>query len=226
MSLVFPQTRPQEYFQERYPIVHCAIGYVQGLGFPEDFGADPIGELRGYRDFFERHAAAVESAWRDYYIIWLMSHRASAFPRWHAVETRLRDAQQHENLADYLVPIESSSGTGPAVSNHYKSHVGWDQLDHVCAFILRLQMLRFDAEAKAAGSTMSTPTWTQSQTWGAAYVLADMLQWLHVVQQEHFLETGGTTLGDVAAELAAPGDAMVPLGPLHRETRWYQFWSR
>ncbi|ETS75120.1 hypothetical protein PFICI_13604 [Pestalotiopsis fici W106-1] len=210
MSFVVHRTRAQHYFRQRAPIVHSSIGFVQTLGLEENFGTEPNNELDEYRRFFEGVSATVETAWNDYYIEFFMGHRAAAFPRWHRIETRLRDLQEHEHLADYLAPIGE-------VPNLYKSHVGWDQLDHVCAFILRLQMVRLEHESHGA-----TP-WTKSRTWGAAYVLGDMLHWLHVHQQQEWLKSGEVAEADVATEQATNGNAIVQFES--PQTRWGRFWS-
>lgn len=196
VSAFNPQSRSQAYFQQRPEIINKAIGYVSGLGYREHFGTDAAAELEAYRAFFARNAELIESAWQDYYVDYLMGRRASTFPRWHVVEARLRDLRMHENLPDYL---------HVRGHNAYKTNVGWDRLDHICAFVWRVQMVRFDREEAGASA------WTQSQAWGAAYILVDMLHWLQVEQQNVWLKSGEVTQPYIDDALAHDADAMAPI---------------
>jgi hypothetical protein len=170
MSWIRGPTDTQEYFHHRPYCVDNAIGYVSTLNIP--YLSSRVDLMNNFKSFFESNE--VTKAFGDYELSWLRdrSRTASRFPCWHEVEGRLNYLISAEILPDYT----------NAKVNHWKETVGWQQLDHVCAFILRLQLFRLVQEVR-----QGLKPWSRADQWAAAYVLCDMLHWMHLKFQERMI---------------------------------------
>ncbi|KAI0126770.1 hypothetical protein BJ170DRAFT_695189 [Xylariales sp. AK1849] len=162
-------TESQDYFRNRPHIVDNAMGYVATLGLKafqrkrDDFLAD-------FQSFF--NAAETNEAFLEYETDFLIKNCASRFPAWPKIEGSLNWCLGVQNLADYTNVIK----------NKYKANAGWAQIDHVCAFILRLQLWRLKQEKEK-----DLEPWTIADYWAATFVLGDMLYWRQLKAQRRYI---------------------------------------
>ncbi|KAK6074116.1 hypothetical protein SCUP234_08443 [Seiridium cupressi] len=178
-------SRVHEFFHHRPFIVDNTTGYIASRGIKKDYPHCRIGVTNSFKSTFQDHSAEVEAAWKDYLVEYLMSNMTSRYPRFYEVQERLDFILHEENTPDYMHFSQ----------NFYKAHANWDQLDHVCGFIIRLQKLRMDCEDKGEYAD----SWTKSTFWGSAYLLWELLHYFHCQEQDEEIKKGGT-LGDAIKE--------------------------
>lgn len=172
-------TRTQAFFQHRPHCIIGAYGYATSLSLLDEESMRELSTV--LPAWFESVGREVDSAWEEYLRDWLLSHDGSRFPRWHEIEGRLNWILGMQNLPDYAHLIE----------NYFKEHATWTQLDHVCAFVLRLQHHRILTEeggvagsrAAGPGAVLPPAAWAKATRWAAAYVMSEMLHWFQLEWQ-------------------------------------------
>jgi hypothetical protein len=172
MNLFLGPTRTRAFFQHRPFTIDSAYGYMTSLSLLDE---KPMREVyETLPKWLEKEAIEMDSAWEEYLHCWLVKNDGSPFPRWHEVEGRLNWVLGMQNMSDYMHLVE----------NHFKSQAGWTQVDHVVAFILRLQAHRMLCETGLVGDPRRTPEpWSKATRWAAAFVMSDMLHWFQVQWQ-------------------------------------------
>jgi hypothetical protein len=209
----------KDFFYNRPYCVDNAVGFVAQLGLNEHLRErDEL--IADFQVFFD--ACEVSAAWECYELDWLITDErlASGFPRWHDVDGRVNFALASQILSDYT----------NITTNFYKEQTGWQQVDHVCAFIIRLQAFRMRQEKER-----SLKPWSIADHWAAAYLLYELLHWIQVDYQKMVMlsiKTANPTLaGKIKAALESPPDTIhAPVirsqAPPPSFLAWLQFWTR
>lgn len=209
----------KEFFHNRPYCVDSAIGFVAQLGLDEHLRErDEL--IADFKNFLS--APEVSAAWESYERDWLTidERLLSRFPRWYDVDGRLNFVLASEIMGDYT----------NIVQNVYKEHVGWQQVDHVCAFIMRVQSFRMRQERD-----LNLARWTMADHWAVSYVLYELLHWMQVKYQYREIVSIKTADSKLALKvfqaLASPPDCtQAPVirsqAPPRSSWAWLRFWAR